>query len=169
MTTAPKPGRLGRIALVASLALNVLLAGAIIGSVASGRAGSGRGFELQIGPLGQVLTKEQRADVGRDLRRAIRDAGIARPDRQVVISNVITLLEAETFDRSAFEAAIRGQYRRLDQVRDVAVVTFSDFLNEMTVADRRALAVTLAEQAPRGGQKWSGGKGKDHDEAQTNE
>ncbi len=150
-TTPPKPRRIGRIALVASLALNVLLAGAIIGSVASGRAGPARAFDLQVGPLGQVLTKEQRADVGRDLRRAIRDADIDRPNRREVMTNVVNLLQAETFDPAAFELAIRSQYSRLDQVRDVALATFSGYLSELPLADREAIAAALKEQARRGG------------------
>ncbi len=153
MTDGPKPGRMGRIALVASLAVNVLLAGAIIGSVASGRAGPARSFELQIGPLGQVLTKDQRAEVGRDLRRAIRAAGIERPSRQAVLANAVTLLEADVFDAAAFESTIRGQYQRVDQVRDVALVTFSAYLSDLPLADRQAIARSLEEQARRGGPK----------------
>lgn len=159
MTDASKPRRVGRIALVASLAVNVLLAGAIIGSVASGRAGPARGFELQIGPLGQVLTKDQRAEVGRDLRRAIRDAGIERPNRRAVLANAVALLEADPFDGAAFEAAIRGQYQRLDQVRDVALDTFSAYLSDLPLEDRQAIARALEEQTRRGGPK--GGSNRD--------
>lgn len=159
MTTTPKPRRIGRIALVASLALNVLLAGAIVGSIASGRAGPARTFDLQIGPLGQVLTKEQRAEVGRDLRRAIREAGIGRPDRRAVMAEVVALLEADSFDAAAFDATIRGQYQRLDQIRNVALGTITSYIADLPLADREAIAKGLEDQARRGGPK--GGPDRD--------
>lgn len=153
MSDAVKPRRLGRVVLVASLALNVLLAGAILGSFATGRAGPPRGFDLQIGPLGQLLSKEQRREVGRDLRRAVRDAGIDRPDRRAVMAEVTALLEADTFDQDAFEAVIVAQYAALDGIRDVALATFGGYLAELPVADRREIAQSLQDRSRKGGDR----------------
>ncbi len=161
MTTPAKPRRLGRFVLVASLALNVLLAGVMIGSVVSGRAGPPRSFVPQFGPLGQVLTKEQRAEVGRDLRRAIRNAGLGRPERNDLVRSVVGILEAETFDAAAFTAVMNDQYANLDGLRTIALATISDYFNEMSVEERRMVARNLAERGFRkGGPKDRGSEGE---------
>ena len=65
-------GRWIRIALVISLAVNLLVLGVIGGAVFSGKRNDGRPAaqlnELGIGPYGRALTQEQR----RDLRTTIR-------------------------------------------------------------------------------------------------
>jgi len=150
MTQTPKPRRLGRIVLVASLALNVLLAGGIIGALASADRGTPRGYDFQLGPVGQVLSQDQRREVGRELRRAIRDAGLRRPQERNVMARLVALLEAESFDAAAFQAAISAEQRRLDDMRGIAIGVFGDYLSDLSQADRAAIAASLKEQVARG-------------------
>ena len=155
---------LRRVVLVASLAANVLLVGAIVGFLLVGRDGPPRRFDPQMGTLGQVLTREQRIDIGRELRRAVRSAGIARPRRDALVTEIAAILAAENFDRAAFSDAMTNQYRNLDAVRDIALVTVSDYVAAMPVAERRALATTLQERSrQKGGPRGQDGPPPDRE------
>lgn len=151
MTTVVKPRRLGRIVLVLSLALNVLLAGAIIGALASGKGGTPRSYDLQIGPFAQVLSQEQRRALGRDLRRAIRESGLRRPQQRGAMTELVTLLESETFDPVAFEDIVRSEQTRLNEMRGLAVTVLGAYLSDLPQSERAAIAEGLQEQASRGG------------------
>lgn len=152
MTTSPKPRKLGRILLVGSLALNVLLAGLIVGSLATGRSGPPRGFEPQLGPLGQVLSKEDRAQIAREIRRELRGLERSGKERGAAMATVVSLLEAETFDAEAFANTIRDQQMFQDQVRDVALTRFVAHVNDMSTDERRAVAETLRDRLSRNGE-----------------
>ena len=74
---ASRPGRLWKIVLVVSLALNLAVAGLVIGAAIKGRFGDGppRSFDLGAGPISRALEPEERRQIMRDLRqdRALRD------------------------------------------------------------------------------------------------
>jgi len=115
-TPARKTGRGVKIALGLSLALNLVIAGAIGGAVLSGRAGPG-GDEgvrdlfrvLGLGPLGVALDRDDRAAL---IDRATQDPAALRAARGALIRatrDFARAVRAEPFDRAGAEAALRRQ------------------------------------------------------------
>ena len=150
MKSSPEPRKLSRILLIVSLGLNILLIGAIVGTAAKFRSAPPRGFDFQMGPLGQILPRKDRAAIGRDLRRTLREEDFGREDRAAVATAVIDMLEAETFDADAMTALIRTQQVRQDRVRETALDAFVSHISQMSLAERQAIAATLKDRMTRG-------------------
>lgn len=150
MTESVTPSRMGRIVLVLSLVLNLLLIGLIVGAVGSGRAGPQRGFDPGLGQLGQILPREDRAEVGRDIRRALRDAGHTPRELMGAMRDAIALLEEDTFDADAFIATVEAQQDWQDTVRVTALNSFVDHISDMSVDERRAVAAALRDRLRKG-------------------
>lgn len=146
MAKVPEPRRLSKIILVSSLALNVLLVGAIIGTAASFRSAPPRGFDLQLGPLSDVLPRKDRGEIGRELRRTLRDEDIGRQDRAAATANLIGMLEAETFDAQGMTEAIREQQGRQDRIRESALAAFVNHIAGLSLEERRKIATNLKER-----------------------
>ena len=160
MTTAPaKPRRLVRIVLVLSLALNLLLAGLIVGAVASGRGGAPMRFQADLGPVAQVIPREDRAQIGREIRRELGRSGPSRRELGRTLDQIAAALEAETFDPQGFEVLIRSQQAWQDRVRDVALGAVTRHLATLSVDERRGIAAALRAQLQqrRGDGERSGG------------
>lgn len=150
MATSPEPRKLSRILLVVSLGLNVLLVGAIVGTAAKFRNAPPRGVEFQMGPLGQILPRKDRAEIGRALRRTLREDDFGREDRTAMTTALIAMLEAETFDADAMTAIIRDQQVRQDRIRETALEAFVSHIAQMTLPERQAIAATLKDRMTGG-------------------
>lgn len=150
MINAFQPRKLSRILLVASLGLNLLLLGAIIGTASSFRSAPPRGFEFQLGPLGEVLPRKDRAEIGRELRRTLRREDLGREDRAAIAASLIDMLEAETFDADGMTAVIREQQSRQERIRESALSAFVNHIAGMSVAERRVIAANLKERLAKG-------------------
>ncbi|MEL6522967.1 MAG: periplasmic heavy metal sensor [Pseudomonadota bacterium] len=153
--TAPKPRAPGwmRIALILSLAVNVLIVGTIAGAVLSGRAAD-RGTAEQVrqitpGPYSRALPQEYR----RAMRQELRDNRQAlRQHSRVLRSSfqeTVTLLEAETLDMERLEILLTDQRTNLSTLQSHGHTALIAVIGQMSVADRQSYAQRLREQGPK--------------------
>lgn len=143
-----KSGRFVRVVLVASLALNLAVAGVVIGSVASGRMGDGppRSFDLGLGPVARALDPEDRRAVGAELRRT-RPMGDF--DLRAQIAEMIATLRADQFDPEALRALMTDQNRRIATLQQNAQDALINHIDGMTVQERHAFADRLVAELSR--------------------
>lgn len=155
MTQAPerthRTPRWIKVVLVLSLALNLLIAGLVLGALVSGKGGERPRSERDMAglPFLRALEPADRRAVLADLRR---DAGSFRENRRETRARFASLLEAlraETFDREAVKVL-------LDEQRGIAVARQNtgeriilDRVVSMSVAERRAYADRLEQSLKR--------------------
>lgn len=132
-----------RVVLVLSLALNLLIVGAVVGAVSSGGKGGPRLSDVSFGPYTAALGREDR----RALRRAIRDTA-GRPDRAAARENFqtfLTVLRTEPLDVAEMTRVFEAQ-GALAQARLAAgKAALLEHIAEMSAADRAAFADRLEE------------------------
>jgi uncharacterized membrane protein len=143
---APEPvgaPRWMRLALVASLAVNLAVAGLVGGAVLShrkDRADRRDGIDMSIGALPQALSREDRA--------ALRDVMHARraERRAAAIADMTALaaaLRADPYDASAVQAVFDRQVGRLSEGLQSGQVVMAQRFIAMTPAERAAVADRL--------------------------
>lgn len=138
-------GGWSRLILIASLVLNLVLIGAIVG------AGLGRHTDAERRPVGEpglALLFESLAP--QDQRAFRRDVLLDRERRitmrREIVADVRTLLaalRAEPFDRGAVAGALDRQVVRAASLLDYGAEMILDRIEAMTPAERRAYADTL--------------------------
>ncbi|MDO6589247.1 hypothetical protein DS901_03655 [Loktanella sp. D2R18] len=140
-----KNGRVLRIVLVVSLALNLAVVGLVAGSFASGRVGDGppRSFDLGLGPMSRALAPEDRREIGTALRHA-RPMGEYNPRRQVTL--MIATLRATPFDPEALRDLIVEQAEHGTQIQNVAQDVVIDHITTMSDESRVAFADRLQDE-----------------------
>lgn len=115
------PGKTGkriRILLFTSLALNLLIIGAMAGAVLSGGKwwhNCPPRLETAGGPLTRALSKEDRRAIGHKMREAYRNKDIPHTRHGEEFAGLIEDLKATPFDPQAVEArlaTIRGLFRQ---------------------------------------------------------
>lgn len=142
---ASRPSRLWRIVLVVSLALNLAIAGIVVGAVVSGRAGDGppRSFELGIGPMARALEPQERRAIGRALRQ---DRSLRGVDFRGRVNDMIAALRAEPFDPEALRALMEEQSASIAGIQAKAQDATLSQIIAMTPDRRRAFADQVAEE-----------------------
>lgn len=145
-----------RILLIASLALNLMIVGAVGGAVwtFADRAKTATG-----GPGGLVflraLPREDRAAFRDTARQAIEVAGLTRRDERESIAAFVALLRADTLDTEALSAVLEARGNR-NMVRETALRSgLLATISEMTPDARLAYADRLEELQARGKRKHS--------------
>lgn len=114
-TTATPSGKWLRIGLIVSLALNLLIVGALVGAALSGGKWRHDGpprAEAVGGPLTRALSPEDRHAIARALHAAHRKGDLPRGWRPEEFVTVLQALRAVPFDPAALEArleALNGQ------------------------------------------------------------
>ncbi|SFR34148.1 Uncharacterized membrane protein [Yoonia tamlensis] len=147
-----KNGRLMRIVLVVSLAVNLAVAGLVVGTVVSGRLGEGppRSFDLGLGPMARALAPEDRRAIGQALRRA-RPMGDYDPRAQTEL--MAQALRAVPFDPQALYDVIATQTQRSAQIQGAAQDAVVARITALTAGQRAALAdrllAEMSEDRPR--------------------
>ncbi|SFI56944.1 periplasmic heavy metal sensor [Jannaschia pohangensis] len=143
-----------RWALIASLLVNVLIAGLVVGALSQGRpetrGGNGSDFRgpPEIAALIRGLDRPQR----RALLEAMRDVPGLREGRGRmgrVQAEVLDALEAEPFDSAALEAALSDRRQVQDDLARAGITAFVGFVAEMSPEDRARLATQARERAER--------------------
>lgn len=153
---APGMRRGVRILLFASLAVNLLVAGLVIGAMVSHRFdGHGKRprFSQAGGPLTAALTREDRRAVGRNVRKTLR---AERPSKETIMeefSNVIRALKQSPYEPQAVRAAVERQMQYMVRRADLSVEALLTRLNEMSAEERAAYAGRLQEVLERGPRK----------------
>lgn len=147
MAKDTKPTRWGRILLVGSLALNLLIVGIVAGAMLKGgpKGGAPR-FDLTIGPLTRAMDDSQRDAV----RQALRESGAFRPaDRSNMradMAAMVASLRADSFDPEGFRAVLSRQRARLQAGQEAAIDAVVTSLEGMSAQDRASFADRLEEQ-----------------------
>ncbi|MEM7490424.1 MAG: periplasmic heavy metal sensor [Pseudomonadota bacterium] len=142
------PGRRIRWALVASLALNVLVVGAVVGAALAHRGAPGRG--------GTGGPPEIRAIAGgldggdrRALLRALRDDGLLREGRIRIRESraeIAESLRAEPFDAAAFAAALAARQAVRADLATRGAGALAEVVATLSPAERAALADRLSRR-----------------------
>lgn len=157
MSQGPKLGgpssRGIRIALVASLALNLLFVGLVVGAAVNWRSGGGppRSFDLSVGPLGRALEPEDRRAIAEALRDRTRSAPSSRSDREAMAREVVQLLREEPFDLDRFADLLSAQRRFGQEVQAAAQTAFVTRIAGLSAQERADFADRVERQLGRDG------------------
>lgn len=138
-----------RIALVVSLALNLLIAGGAIGALLRGpdhRPGP-RTLDLSMGALTRALSDSDRVALRQQLMKDPRVRGGARPPsrqaRQAEIRQMIVTLRQDPFEAEALSAVLAEQQSRARRLTDLGQAALVAHLSGLSAADRAAYADRL--------------------------
>ncbi len=149
---AAMPSRGVRLLLVASLALNLLVAGLVLGDALAGGGPGGppRRVEMSLGPLARALDEEDRRAILEDLRARPEVAPLGRGPHGADLAAIRAALRAEPFDPDRARAAFAEQARAVAAAQGAAQEALLARLAAMSPAERAAVAERLEE----------GGRGK---------
>lgn len=150
MADAPPPaaanGRLLRWALVASLTVNLLIGGLVLGA-AFGRDRDGRHdsalADIGFNPFVAALPAGERLELGRAI---VARAGDFRQNREALrgeFDKLIALLRAEPFDLAAVRTSVEAQQARLKERQDLGRDLLFERLAGMSPDQRAAFADAL--------------------------
>lgn len=153
MTDAVQPGPESRGAggkrlkyfLIASLALNLLVVGAVAGTMIGfgkhhARHGHGRGEDFGLMGLTRMLPEERRKEIRKELRG---DRAKLRPfvdEIRTARREAADVLAAEPFDRAALERSVEAAAEKERALRQAALSAFLGHAERLTVEERRMLA-----------------------------
>ncbi|SIO57302.1 Uncharacterized membrane protein [Rhodovulum sp. ES.010] len=159
---APRTRAWVRIALVASLALNLLVLGMIGGAMLGHRHDGPRGASFgpgELGPYGRAFSAPDRDA----LRAALRaEAPRLRANREGVragFRDVLAALRAEPFDQARVEAALQAQQARLRDQMGLTRRLMLERVAAMSPEERSAFADRLEEVLRRGPPRDRGHRG----------
>lgn len=131
-----KPIRWGKIVLVASLSLNVLVVGLVVGTMVSGDPRVKGGQSAGDGgtrALIEALRHEDRRAIGRALGAGKREQNV---ERRALSAAVLDTLQAESFDKDAFRDAMIAQTAFATERYAKSATILADRLDGMTDAER---------------------------------
>lgn len=139
--------RLLRAALGISVAINLLVAGLVIGSLFHNGARDGSRGEmtrdLAFGPLGESLRPEDRRALRAYLQARAPELRNAAAQRRADIAAVQAALRAAPFDPGAFAAAIDAMQGRLQGQLGLGFDALKEVVSTMPEDERRAMADRL--------------------------
>lgn len=138
-----------RILLVASLAMNLLVVGALVGAAIKG-GGPWRGGDHHAGPMARALDPEDRRVLRKRMIETRTDSRDGRKAHRAAMQELVTLLRATPYDAEAVQTQmqeVRGQFlNRMERGQALLLGR----LSEMTQAERAAYADRLEEALRRG-------------------
>lgn len=147
----PPPSRWMRVLLVVSLALNLLVAGLLLGDALTG-GGPGRGprpAELALGPVARALHEEDRQAILEDLRGHPGLRPIGRGEREAGLAEIAAAVRAEPFDPERLRQALATQTERVAQAQAAVQEAMVARLAGMDPMERAAFADRLGEERRR--------------------
>lgn len=149
-----KPSRLWRAVLVISLGLNLLVAGLVVGALSRDhdRKPPRGGFDFQSGPLGSALSREDRREIGRNMRERHERGDFGRNmrgERQRMALAIKEIVSVEPFDQQALEAVLAEGREVGSRVQRAAHESLVDHIAAMTPEERAAFAERLGQDKRR--------------------
>lgn len=147
-THSPEPRRGAprwmKVVLVLSLALNLLVIGAIIGAVTSG-AGKWRGAHGPgaAGALTKALSEEDRRAIKRQMVREFMPQREARQAHRATMATLLEQLRAPEFDAAAVSASMTQIGAHFQTRFDTGQMLLVERLSAMSAAERAAYADRL--------------------------
>lgn len=159
VSAPPKGGRGLKIALAVSLALNLGVAGLVLGAVLHGGPDmhGPRDRDLGFGPFAEALSPDDRKALRRELVERMPELKSMRAQIDADLGQMLTLLRAEPFDPAALRDVMARQRARLEGQLSLGGTLLADHLAGLTQAERLAFADRL-EAAMRHEGKAGGGK-----------
>lgn len=151
--------------LFASLALNLAVAGLVIGAVL--RFGPFDGprpprLDMVVGPYTHALSHEDKRAIGKALREEYRESRPSRDQIRAEFTTVLQALRATPYDGAKVEAILMGQMQAGVERQELGQRMLIQRLASMTDAERAAFADRLQEGLERHRPpKKPGGHGKD--------
>lgn len=149
---AGRPGRGLRLALALSVAVNLAVAGLVVGMAWHGGP-MGRGAMLRdmgFGPFEGALRPEDREALRGALRGRLGEIRQARQQMQEDIERILAALRAEPFDEAALAEAMAAQAANLNERLDFGSAMLRDHLLSLSAAERQGFADRM-EHRLRGG------------------
>ncbi len=149
---APAAPRWMRVALVVSLALNLGVAGVMIGAAFHGGPEGPPGFqrEMGFGPFSEALRPEDRKALRRALFARAPDLREARRQMRGDMEEMLEALRADPFDPARLSALLDGQHQRMIGQLTLGEELIRDFLLKLDPTERLAFADRLEKQLRHG-------------------
>ncbi len=149
-----------RVLLFASLALNLLVVGALVGAGLWGGWGHGHhgpGLDAAGGPMTRALSREDRRAISQRMRQAYRDGRPGRAAHRAAFEALLDDLRAEPFQRAAVEAHMARMRGLLTDRLELGQTLLLDRLEAMSPSERAAFADRLEHgRHPHHGQRDGG-------------
>lgn len=145
-------GRWMRLILVASLALNLLVVGAVGGVlIMSGgkHPHHAPGFDRAGGPMTRALSHEDRREIGRQMRAAYRDGRPGRTAQREALDGLITALRADPFERAVVQSRMSEMRNLMRDRLELGETLLLDRLEAMSPQERAEYADRLTESNRR--------------------
>lgn len=133
-----------RIVLVLSLALNLAIAGLLIGAVASGRLSDGPtpNFDIGLGPIGRALNSDERRDIRHNL---MRDGAMRQLNMRGRLDAMISIIQVEPYDPDMLQSLMAEQLAKTGQLQGKVHDVLLQIITNMTPERRAAFAMELRE------------------------
>ena len=135
--------------LVASLALNLMVAGLVLGHslVHQGPGRGPRPMDMSLGPIAKALGADDRRAILAELRGRGDLRAPGRQERRAVMVEVVEALRAEPFDEPRARTALEAQAGRIDAVERALRDALLLRLATLDVEEREALAERIEADA----------------------
>ncbi|MEP3298150.1 periplasmic heavy metal sensor [Tateyamaria sp.] len=162
----PHTPRRMKIILAASLAVNVLVLGALAGAAFHGgdrgpRMGSrGGGENAAIGIYGRALDKADRRAIGTRLHKGREDGRAIRAELRELATQSVGMLRQSPFDKDAFAEVLLQQQGLIKTHSDDMQSALVEHVSTMSDAQRAAYAQKLQDTLDRGPRRKKGEREK---------
>lgn len=145
--------------LFASLALNLLVVGTIVGVVANGgpRDRDSSRTQSHAAPFVRALERDDRRAIGKEIRSAVqngRGGENAGQRRRQANAEVLALLRAQTFDAARFVALMEQQSELAKVAARAGSEAMAEHFSKMTAAERSAYADRVEELMAKGPKRF---------------
>ncbi|SIS65603.1 periplasmic heavy metal sensor [Phaeovulum vinaykumarii] len=149
---APRQGGRTRVLLIASLTLNLLVVGIVLGGMIARRDGPPRPpvGDISIGAFTEALTHEDRRRMWKEAMSAGLDFRAMRKAVQTEHKALLAALRAETWDASALTAVFDANNARIRERMDLGQRLLAERVAEMSLEERRAFADRFEAALRRG-------------------
>lgn len=155
--TAPSPReRRLRLLLIASLAVNLLIVGAVVGAGMFMKRhgpphGMRRGEDFGLMAFTRTLEPERRKEIRKELRNARKEIRPLMEAIEEARSEAATVLAAEPFDRTALKIAADKVTEREQTLKAAALNVFLDQAEKLTAEERKSLSEWWKKRRQRRG------------------
>lgn len=152
---APKRRIWSRVLLVASLGLNILIIGVVIGSIASRGGGADRDNsprlrDVGLGPLERILNRDERQNLRNELAGRAPELRQNRQQLRQDIRAILQALTADPFVPEDLADALAGQQRTIAERQRIGHSAFVSRIASATPEQRREMAARIERALRRG-------------------
>ena len=147
----PKGPRWIRAALVASVALNLAVAGLVLGAWLGDGPRKGMPRDLSFGPFSEALSDTDRRALRKDLMGRAGEFRTSRDAARAEFETLLATLRADPFDPAAMTTALTAIETRNAERLELGRSLIETRLIEMSVEERMAFADRLEKGLRRGG------------------